>query len=117
MTNTPSPIWRKYSSLDKSICRVGSGKTAFEGAFAHATKANIRIEKESSQLFKLSILAPPIIYLFIYPKIIEEPHFECVRLRRTHSKCELYLNFRIVPRFHVEIILPSISLKPGENFG
>jgi len=33
--------------------------------------------------------------LTIYPKIIEEPHFECVRLRRTHSKCELLLNFRI----------------------
>jgi hypothetical protein len=30
-----------------------------------------------------------------YLKIIEEPHFECVRLRRTHSKCELLLNFRI----------------------
>jgi hypothetical protein len=29
------------------------------------------------------------------PIIIEESHFECVRLRRTHSKCELHLNFRI----------------------
>ena len=27
--------------------------------------------------------------------MIKEPHFECVRLRRTHSKCELLLNFRI----------------------
>jgi hypothetical protein len=26
---------------------------------------------------------------------MEEPHFECVRLRRTHSNCELHLNFRI----------------------
>ena len=31
----------------------------------------------------------------IYPKFIEEPRFECVRLRRTHSKRELLLNFRI----------------------
>ena len=30
-----------------------------------------------------------------YPKIIKEPQFECVRLRRIHSKCELFLNFRI----------------------
>jgi hypothetical protein len=30
-----------------------------------------------------------------YPKNIEGPHFECVRLRRTHSKCELLPNFRI----------------------
>jgi len=25
---------------------------------------------------------------------IEEPHFECMRLRRAQSKCELFLNFR-----------------------
>jgi len=31
----------------------------------------------------------------IYPKIIEDLHFECVRRSRTHSKCELLLNFRI----------------------
>jgi hypothetical protein len=31
----------------------------------------------------------------ISPKIIEEPHFESVRLRRTLSKCVLLLNFRI----------------------
>jgi hypothetical protein len=33
--------------------------------------------------------------LSIYPKIIVEPHFEWVRLCRTHSKCELLQNFRI----------------------
>jgi hypothetical protein len=33
--------------------------------------------------------------LIIDPKIKEEPHFESVRLRRTHSKCELLLNFQI----------------------
>ena len=31
----------------------------------------------------------------IYPKIIEEPDFECVRRNRTHSKSELPLYFRI----------------------
>jgi hypothetical protein len=34
-------------------------------------------------------------YLYIHPKIIRKPHFECVRRSRTHSKCELLLNFRI----------------------
>jgi hypothetical protein len=33
--------------------------------------------------------------LTIYPKIIEEPHFESVWQSRTLSKCELLLNFRI----------------------
>ena len=31
----------------------------------------------------------------IYPKIIEEPHFACVRQSRTHAKCEPFPNFRI----------------------
>jgi len=31
----------------------------------------------------------------IRPKIIEEPYFECGRRSRIHSKCELFLNFRI----------------------
>ena len=31
----------------------------------------------------------------IYPEIIEEPHFECVRRGRTHSKCDLPINFQI----------------------
>jgi hypothetical protein len=35
------------------------------------------------------------IALTIYPKIIEEPHFESVRLLRALSKCDLFLNFRI----------------------
>ncbi|HVM70928.1 MAG TPA: hypothetical protein VMT91_04160, partial [Anaerolineales bacterium] len=30
-----------------------------------------------------------------YPKIIEEPHYERLRLRRTHSKCDHLLNFWI----------------------
>jgi hypothetical protein len=33
--------------------------------------------------------------LFIYPKNIEEPHIECVRLGCTDSKRELLLNFRM----------------------
>ena len=31
----------------------------------------------------------------IFPKIIEEPDFECVQRSRTHSKSELPLYFRI----------------------
>jgi hypothetical protein len=30
-----------------------------------------------------------------FPRIVEEPFFECVRLRRTHSKNEPLLIFRI----------------------
>jgi hypothetical protein len=31
----------------------------------------------------------------IYPKIMEEPHFGCVRRSRTHPKCDLILIFWI----------------------
>ena len=34
-------------------------------------------------------------YLSIYPKIVVEPQFECVRLRRTHPNCKILLKFRI----------------------
>jgi hypothetical protein len=57
----------------------------------HLTPA---IPKELKQHYakKLIVLK---MALRTFAKTIVEPFFECVRLRRTHSKNELLLNFRI----------------------
>jgi len=51
---------------------------------------------EPQEVFYIMCLALPNKYVFIQ-KIVEEPHFECVQLNRTHSKCELLLNFHLGP--------------------
>jgi hypothetical protein len=51
-------------------------------------------------------------WITIYPKITEEPHFECVRQSRTHSKCELLLNFRVFSK-----VFRSSNYRAGQYFG